>query len=208
MNALEIRKSRAMSDGWTELKIEQSTPFPYSDPAYFGKNPDTGVYERIPEYKLHKGKINRKLTVLCIDNTCIYDESCLYGLYNNNGTFVPTLDNHTNLRAPKCLSRRSHPNNIKQEAIMSDKIDGTTPSRTETVGYPLTDEDKAELQKRFTYHSPRDTQPKRYNKLREHGGRLAEDIMYNCPPSRERSLALTKLEEAVMWANAAIARNE
>lgn len=29
-----------------------------------------------------------------------------------------------------------------------------------------------------------------------------------CPPGRELSLALTKLEEAMMWANAAIARNQ
>lgn len=29
-----------------------------------------------------------------------------------------------------------------------------------------------------------------------------------CPESRERSLAFTKIDEAVMWANASIARNE
>ena len=29
-----------------------------------------------------------------------------------------------------------------------------------------------------------------------------------CPDSREKSLAMTKLEECVMWANASIARNE
>jgi hypothetical protein len=29
----------------------------------------------------------------------------------------------------------------------------------------------------------------------------------NCPDSREKSLAMTNLEQAVMWANAAIARN-
>jgi hypothetical protein len=28
-----------------------------------------------------------------------------------------------------------------------------------------------------------------------------------CPESREKSLAITNLEQAVMWANAAIARN-
>lgn len=30
----------------------------------------------------------------------------------------------------------------------------------------------------------------------------------DCPVSRERSLAMTKLEEACFWANASIARNE
>jgi hypothetical protein len=36
---------------------------------------------------------------------------------------------------------------------------------------------------------------------------LAETIMCVCPNSRERSLALTKLEECMFWANASIARN-
>jgi predicted DNA-binding helix-hairpin-helix protein len=37
---------------------------------------------------------------------------------------------------------------------------------------------------------------------------LAELIEACCPDSREKSLAHTKVEEATMWANAAIARNE
>jgi len=36
---------------------------------------------------------------------------------------------------------------------------------------------------------------------------LAEVISKKCPDGREKSLALTKLEEAVMWANESIARN-
>lgn len=41
----------------------------------------------------------------------------------------------------------------------------------------------------------------------EYGKFLAVEIEENCPDSREKSLALTKVEEAVMWANASIARN-
>jgi hypothetical protein len=37
---------------------------------------------------------------------------------------------------------------------------------------------------------------------------LSRQLQYLCPGSRELSLAITKLEEAVFWANAAIARNE
>ncbi len=37
---------------------------------------------------------------------------------------------------------------------------------------------------------------------------LAELMTNVCPPSRELSVALTELETSVMWANAAIARNE
>jgi len=74
--------------------------------------------------------------------------------------------------------------------------------------YALSTEDCGELTKRFTYHSPRDDQPERYAMIREWGRQMAILVMQCCPPSRERSLALTKLEEVVMWANAAIARHE
>lgn len=62
--------------------------------------------------------------------------------------------------------------------------------------------------KAFQYHAPKDGQPERYVRLRDNAGSLAHLFVTNCPESRELSLALTKLEEAVMWANAAIARNE
>ena len=40
------------------------------------------------------------------------------------------------------------------------------------------------------------------------GKTMARCILDRTPKSREQSLALTKLEEAIMWANASIARNE
>ena len=60
----------------------------------------------------------------------------------------------------------------------------------------------------FTYHPPQPGQQERYVLLRDQAKGLAKLIIGNCPDSRERSLALTKLEESIMWANAAIARNE
>ena len=65
-----------------------------------------------------------------------------------------------------------------------------------------------ELKTRFTYHSPKSNQPARYELIRDTAYRLAHMIVDITPPSREQSLALTALEEAVMWANAAIARRE
>lgn len=59
----------------------------------------------------------------------------------------------------------------------------------------------------FMYHSPVGDQPRRYEKLRADAKILALEIVELCPDTRERSLALTKLEECVMWANAAIARH-
>lgn len=65
-----------------------------------------------------------------------------------------------------------------------------------------------EIDNRFTYHAPKEDQPQRYTLLRGQAKALAETIVANSKPSREQSLALTKLEEAIMWANAGIARNE
>lgn len=60
----------------------------------------------------------------------------------------------------------------------------------------------------FTYHKPHGDQPQRYEDLHAAARHLAQDIIAMTPASREQSIALTKLEEAIFWANAAIARNE
>ncbi len=65
-----------------------------------------------------------------------------------------------------------------------------------------------DIDNNFTYHAPKDDQTARYISIREKGKSFALLINELCPPSRERSLAMTKLEECVMWANASIARNE
>lgn len=60
----------------------------------------------------------------------------------------------------------------------------------------------------FCYHKPFGAQAERYTSIREKAKQMAHFLAQNCPMSRELSLALTKLEEVVFWANAAIARNE
>jgi hypothetical protein len=68
--------------------------------------------------------------------------------------------------------------------------------------------DQADLDNRFTYHAPKDGQALKYEDIRARAKELAGNINVQCPESREKSLAITHLEEAVFWANAAIARNE
>lgn len=68
--------------------------------------------------------------------------------------------------------------------------------------------DRTEVEVRFTYHAPKGNQIERYEVLRDTAKKLAEDILEFTPESREQSLALTHLEQAIMWANAAIARRE
>lgn len=65
-----------------------------------------------------------------------------------------------------------------------------------------------ELDNIYTYHAPKDGQPEKYEAIRAKAKQLASIIELMCPDSREKALAHTKLEEAVMWANASIARNE
>lgn len=64
------------------------------------------------------------------------------------------------------------------------------------------------IENNFHYHPPKDDQPQRYEMIRAKAKELAYVINGCTPMSREQSLAFTALEEAVMHANAAIARNE
>ena len=67
---------------------------------------------------------------------------------------------------------------------------------------------QVELDVRFTYHAPSGTQADTYTRLRKMAFHFAKRIVELTPASREQALALTNLEQAVMWANAAIARRE
>jgi len=67
---------------------------------------------------------------------------------------------------------------------------------------------KHDLIKRFTYHPPQPGQPERYQTIRDAAKNLAFLFHENCPISDELDTAVNRLEEAVMWANASIARNE
>ena len=65
-----------------------------------------------------------------------------------------------------------------------------------------------QIENTFTYHAPKGDQTTRYQSIRDCAKELAHNIERNCPDSREKSLALTNLQQAVMWANASIAINE
>ena len=67
---------------------------------------------------------------------------------------------------------------------------------------------QAQIERNFTYHPPKPGQLERYTQIREQAKAFALLIAEITPVSREQSLALTYLENSVMMANAAIARNE
>lgn len=92
------------------------------------------------------------------------------------------------------------------------EIGATAPAKTPLSKSPiqlraLSEVEEAEIAKRFTYHAPKVGQPQLYEDLRARAATLARRIAMSSPQCREQSLAITKIEEAVMWANAAIARN-
>lgn len=64
-----------------------------------------------------------------------------------------------------------------------------------------------DIENRFTYHPPTEEQVGVYALIRGECHELADFLNLMCPDSREKSLAMTYLEDAVMWANASIARH-
>lgn len=64
-----------------------------------------------------------------------------------------------------------------------------------------------QIENNFMYHAPKEGQAEKYELIRAKAKELAYLIDDVCPGSREKSLAVTKLEESVMWANASVARN-
>lgn len=62
--------------------------------------------------------------------------------------------------------------------------------------------DQGEIDRRFTFHPPKDGQTKKYEAIRSMARDIATRISEMCPDSREKSLAFTNLEQCVMWANA------
>jgi hypothetical protein len=77
-----------------------------------------------------------------------------------------------------------------------------------TPKFEKSDAAKADLANRFTYHPPHGDQAARYGAIRGKAQDFAFYLSSQCPESRELSTALTKLDEVVFFANAAIARNE
>lgn len=64
-----------------------------------------------------------------------------------------------------------------------------------------------EIADRFTYHAPSPEGVKKHEAFSLGFIHLATLIDQVCPDSREKSLAMTKLEEAKFWSSAGVARN-
>ncbi len=65
----------------------------------------------------------------------------------------------------------------------------------------------AQLENRFMHHPPVGDQAKRFEQIRTACCDLAKLIRDLTPCCPEQSLAINAVDQAMMWANAAIARN-
>ena len=73
--------------------------------------------------------------------------------------------------------------------------------------FPTNEVMEARLVNSFSYHAPMGDQAERYERLRAAGLDFAREVVRLTPPSREQSLAITAIEEAVMRANQSVALN-
>ncbi len=64
------------------------------------------------------------------------------------------------------------------------------------------------IKKQFAYHKPSVQGLADIQHLREAFSRLDEAVRFFCPDSRERSVALTELETAAMWAVKSVVYND
>lgn len=67
---------------------------------------------------------------------------------------------------------------------------------------------EADIKRIFTYHKPQEENVHKFESLRNMGKITAEAILKYTPQCAEQTLAIRKVEEAIMWANAALARNQ
>lgn len=97
----------------------------------------------------------------------------------------------------------------EQEEERGEAVESTKSGEDAEQVWSVTEADMNELRCRFTHHPPSGDQQRRYKSIRTLAHSLAVRIVKYTPlGSREQSIALRKLEEAVMWADSAIARRE
>lgn len=67
--------------------------------------------------------------------------------------------------------------------------------------------DPRDIENRFAFHAATDEEKRdAHTSVRQHCRELADFLNEKLPEGREKSVVMTKLEEVMFWANAAVAR--
>lgn len=176
----------------------------------------------MPRYKCHKevGALKIREIIKHAHPNPAADDAAFEASDRFNGAFLfPTDNAYKPIEVDAAWFRKHQPSPGGYYVVYEDGYASYSPAAAFESGYFRMPQqsvgsvakysiDHMRLDKSFKYHAPIGDQAPRYVDLRFAGRNLAESIMAYSPPSREQSVALTKVEEAVMWANAAIARNE
>lgn len=72
------------------------------------------------------------------------------------------------------------------------------------MGFQVTPED---IENRFGFHPATDDTRELHGEIRRHFITVGKFLLDRLPEGREKSLALTALQETAMWSNAAVACN-
>lgn len=67
--------------------------------------------------------------------------------------------------------------------------------------------EQSKIDNNFRYHPPKEGQAETYQEIRDKAKELVMLINKKVPEGREKALAITNIEQSVMWANAGIARS-
>lgn len=82
-----------------------------------------------------------------------------------------------------------------------------TVSHAADIDIRVSDDEDKHLNRNFDYHMPNPMLAENFDKIRQMAKLFAAVLLRCCPNSRERATALTKVEEAMFWGNAAVARS-
>ena len=154
-----------------------------------------------------KGKISQSYEDILLESLKIYKE------YNwkSRQVVMAKADTRTEQKIAWDHLLKLHKRGIKE----MNKKENKELERGEIKRYPITEflettafEMDEDLENRFTYHKPDSEDTVKFERIREMARQYAYILKNDCPSSRELSLALTKLEEVVFYANAAIARHK
>lgn len=118
----------------------------------------------------------------------------LYSIYDNDGNTDLSLEN-------VCGLYDEDEYDLDKSFPLGEKVlDTPIPGKILKMEY--------DIENIFKFHTLSDDQSKKMEELQIKAKELAQLILDVCPYSRERNLALTNLEQSLLWANESIARNE